>query len=410
MVRIPFLPSYFPVLLMPLWWVFWLCFYVFYLPFYLLSWLFSPGRPGGRSSTRSGGGRRRRGWTSAGPTSKASSRSTARIPTRSGKTALRTAWEESTMPTVTDVAWHVLLDAFSCDYRGRCKPTTYLMFLERRAAYLSRLPDVSVSSMDYALLSSWFASLPCSVSTKRKLLVDLRHLFDFADYMFHVRNDSYRRLYIPKDYSVRSPQVRYVLSLEDFRRFLSNERDPRWRLFFLFTYVCALRIGEVRGIQVKSVSIGSSSLMVIQQATNKMGTGRTEIISPKSSSSCRVCYLPSGLLSLFASFVESWRLSPEDFLFHASGRKDYPVGSSDVYREFHRLRDLAGLPKDLKFHVLRKSEASLLNDMGLPGSVIRDYLGHGSFETTKEYYIGDSEEKRKKLSEILDRRFSDLFA
>ena len=45
MVRLPFLPSYFPVLLMPLWWVFWLCFYVFYLPFYLLSWLFSPWSP-----------------------------------------------------------------------------------------------------------------------------------------------------------------------------------------------------------------------------------------------------------------------------------------------------------------------------------------------------------------------------
>lgn len=85
------------------------------------------------------------------------------------------------------------------------------------------------------------------------------------------------------------------------------------------------------------------------------------------------------------------------------------MGSSDVYREFHRLRDLAGLPSDLRFHVLRKSEASLLNDMGLSGEVIRNYLGHGSFETTKEYYIGDSVEKRRELSEILDSRFSDLF-
>lgn len=313
------------------------------------------------------------------------------------------------MPSGTDVMWFRLLDAFAVDYRGRCKPTTYLMFVERRTAYLSLLPDVPVSSMDYALLSPWFSSLPCSDWTRKKILVDLRHIFDFADFMFHVVNVAWKRLYIPKDYSVKDPRARYVMSLDDFRRFISNERDSRWRLFFLVVYVCGLRIGEARGIQVKCVSFSSSSLSVMQQATNKMGTGRTEIISPKSESSCRVCYLPSGLLALLRDFVASEHLDGGSFLFHAFGRRDYPVGSSDVYREFHRLRDLAGLPSDLRFHVLRKSEASLLNDMGLSGEVIRNYLGHGSFETTKEYYIGDSVEKRRELSEILDSRFSDLF-
>lgn len=45
MIRLPFVPSYFPILLMPVWWVFFICFYLFYLPFYLLSWLLSPWSP-----------------------------------------------------------------------------------------------------------------------------------------------------------------------------------------------------------------------------------------------------------------------------------------------------------------------------------------------------------------------------
>lgn len=44
MLRLPFLPEFFPVLLLPLWWVFLLCFYVVYLPVYFVLWLFSPWR------------------------------------------------------------------------------------------------------------------------------------------------------------------------------------------------------------------------------------------------------------------------------------------------------------------------------------------------------------------------------
>lgn len=45
MIRLPFLPRFFPVLLLPLWWVFLLCFYSFYLPLMLLTWIFSPWSP-----------------------------------------------------------------------------------------------------------------------------------------------------------------------------------------------------------------------------------------------------------------------------------------------------------------------------------------------------------------------------
>jgi hypothetical protein len=42
MVKLPFLPSYFPVLLLPLYWLFFIAFYVGYLPVYLILVLFSP--------------------------------------------------------------------------------------------------------------------------------------------------------------------------------------------------------------------------------------------------------------------------------------------------------------------------------------------------------------------------------
>ncbi len=44
MIRLSFVPDYFPVLLLPFYWVFWVCFYVVYLPVYGISLLLSPWR------------------------------------------------------------------------------------------------------------------------------------------------------------------------------------------------------------------------------------------------------------------------------------------------------------------------------------------------------------------------------
>jgi len=42
MVKLKFLPDYFPFLLLPVYWISWLCFYIGYLPFYLVILLLSP--------------------------------------------------------------------------------------------------------------------------------------------------------------------------------------------------------------------------------------------------------------------------------------------------------------------------------------------------------------------------------
>lgn len=42
MIKLPFKPDYFPVLLLPVYWIYFLCFYIGYLPIYVLIVLFSP--------------------------------------------------------------------------------------------------------------------------------------------------------------------------------------------------------------------------------------------------------------------------------------------------------------------------------------------------------------------------------
>ena len=44
MIKLKFIPAYFPWTLLPLYWIFFISFYILYLPCYLLVWIFSPYR------------------------------------------------------------------------------------------------------------------------------------------------------------------------------------------------------------------------------------------------------------------------------------------------------------------------------------------------------------------------------
>jgi hypothetical protein len=44
MIKLPFIPDFFPVLMLPLYWVYFLCFYLWYLPVLLIVRLFTPYR------------------------------------------------------------------------------------------------------------------------------------------------------------------------------------------------------------------------------------------------------------------------------------------------------------------------------------------------------------------------------
>lgn len=44
MISLALVPDFFPVLLLPIYWIFWLSFYLFYCPVYFFIWIFSPYR------------------------------------------------------------------------------------------------------------------------------------------------------------------------------------------------------------------------------------------------------------------------------------------------------------------------------------------------------------------------------
>jgi len=161
------------------------------------------------------------------------------------------------------------------------------------------------------------------------------------------------------------------------------------------------------GIQVKSVDFNSKVLIINQQATIKCLTSeKSRLTSPKTKNSNRFYLLPDNVLWLLQKIISKKHLKDQNFVFYGI-KKTQPIGESTVNRKLKELQKKAELPK-FRFHTFRKSEASLLNDKGLSGETIKDYLGHDSFNTTKEYYLGDNSEKKEEIRGLLNKVVSQV--
>lgn len=306
------------------------------------------------------------------------------------------------------ITWHNLLDAFGEFYKLKVKATTFYVFQTRKRKFYSKLPNIDVTALDYAYFQRWWNEIETSSGVRKKLLQDLKSIFTYAESMYKVVNNEWKKLFVPKDYSIRRPKKVYVLSFNDFMKLYRVVNDPFWQNLYLTAFICGLRIGECRGIQVKCFDKERNCIMIYQQASNKMGTGKTELISTKSEKSNRYCLIPKILADRLKEQIKYYDLASDDFLFFSERGHHKPIGANTIYRRFNVEKVMGGLPEKITFHVFRKTEASILNDEGLSGEIIRDYLGHDSYETTKNYYIGDSIEKKNMIRGIMDSKFDSV--
>jgi integrase/recombinase XerD len=64
------------------------------------------------------------------------------------------------------------------------------------------------------------------------------------------------------------------------------------------------------------------------------------------------------------------------------------LSRTDIWRPFARYRQLAGLNKPVRPHLLRHTAATQLLFNGCPIGHIKEILGHERLETTCRYYLG----------------------
>ena len=156
------------------------------------------------------------------------------------------------------------------------------------------------------------------------------------------------------------PKEMLYFTYDEFQKFLSVEKDIKFRCAWRLLYYCGLRIGKLKGITWKDIDFENKTVSINKQITQQSCRSRWSFSPPKTAKSNRVLPLTKVLLDDLKALKES----DSEILF---GFNDtyFVIGdiapqiSSTITARKNRNCEIAEV-KQIRIHDFRHSCASLL--------------------------------------------------
>jgi integrase len=187
-----------------------------------------------------------------------------------------------------------------------------------------------------------------------------------------------------------------VLSREDVERILNvaEEQDSTYFPVLLLQAFLGLRLGEALALTRQDFDLRAGTVRIDKQAQRIDGgtkKSRLAIVPPKTEASTRTIPVPPRVLE----FVRTC----EGLI--CMGKEGNMMDPDNVgWRMSQFVRPL-GFP-EFSSHAFRHSFISfLLNDQGVPATVVRDLAGHTNINTTLGYYSHSTDAQLKKAMQSL---------
>lgn len=294
---------------------------------------------------------------------------------------------------------------FSSKYRLEGKIKNYI---------LGKLKDKPISRYSFLELNLWWDSIKKEpLKNKNEVLGILNAIFHHAQVYFNFTGHEFEKLVPYRDFSIKPVEPlsnKKYLTVYDFKKIYSLEKDPFFQVYLLVSFFLGMRISEVRGLQRKCYD--GKYLYVYQQVQGKSGLGSWLLTSLKTDSSSRIYLLPMFLRQRLDDHIKKYHLDFQSFIFFGKSKKDKmhlePISENSIVRELKRLSSESGI--SFSSHSFRHSEATLLNEEGVSADQIGEYLGHSSSEVTKKHYIHETVEHRQSIADLLDAKYQKIFS
>lgn len=228
-----------------------------------------------------------------------------------------------------------------------------------------------------------------NTDSKNRVIKCIKNMLSFAYDSGYISPEEFRQanvslVNVGKQDEIKKEKV--IWTQEQYKSFLQTfEKDDRFLVFFELFGHLGCRISEIRGLQIKHWSSDKKEIFICQQATNRLGIGKTAIISPKTSSSNRVIQISDRINQMLIEYVTDLGLKANDFFFGSP-----PVGTTTIRRIFVNHTKMANLPI-MTIHGIRHSNTTWL--LSKPGislieiSKVSKRLGHSSKKVTLDIYF-----------------------
>ncbi|MFA6755648.1 MAG: site-specific integrase [Bacilli bacterium] len=197
------------------------------------------------------------------------------------------------------------------------------------------------------------------------------------------------------------PKKYNYYTYDEFKKLLEACKDDElYTLMFSLLFYYGLRIGELRGLQIKDFK--KDRISINKELSNKGRFGGQEIFDPKTSSSYRDYPYVSNIHDLEYDVIMIFGFLPNDYIF-APGYKKV-IGETTIRRKLEEYCKIAKI-KVIKIHEFRHSCATFLFNQNVDPKDIASWLGHSSVDTTLRVYshlLPVRKENVKKVFDIYD--------
>jgi len=208
------------------------------------------------------------------------------------------------------------------------------------------------------------AGVGLSFSTVDHLRWDLKHIFFMAVAEGYVNKNPALLLFTPKSAVHRK---KLTMKTADVA-FLFSVLGPRELVICMLATIAGMRPGEIFGLQWKHIK--PDHLKVEQRLY------RGKIDSPKTDRSERTVALSRGLQGAIANWrTLSAEPGPDAWVFPSETLKT-PLSKDNCWRRWIAPKLKAVGLEWVNFQVMRRSTASLMNDLKVDPKIVADQLGH----------------------------------
>jgi integrase len=152
-----------------------------------------------------------------------------------------------------------------------------------------------------------------------------------------------------------------------------NAADGQWRVLFALLAGTGLRAGEAFGLEIEDLDLTAGLIRVRRSIWNG------KVVTVKTRRAKRPINVEPTIVDMLAAHIGE----------RTSGRVFYtrtgsPLSKSNVRRKLNQL--LASLKlKPAGLHAFRHGRVSMLQANGVPGDLVKLWVGHSNLETTSGY-------------------------
>jgi len=198
-----------------------------------------------------------------------------------------------------------------------------------------------------------------------------------------------------------------------------EQEDFHWKVFIILAFTCALRRGELLGLEWKHIDFNNKTISIEQSIVKSNSS--IHIGAPKSNS-YRVIAIPSSVCETLKEYKKYCDYEKEqldiihknDWLFYSTrnpGKHFYPDSPTQFWRKFidrinlKRKLNNEKLINKITLHDLRHTSATMLISKNIHYKIIAERLGHSRFQTTMDLYAHKLDSSDKIAADSFDDFF-----